>query len=72
MWSVDCALIITVVVETEVRIGDRHPAVARQPLAEVGVGDSREDLHVVVRDRVGHLDLAGKYLSQVTRLLVKF
>ena len=68
MWNV----IITVVVETEVRIRDRHSTVARQPLAEVGVGDSREDLHVVVGDRVGHLDLTGKYLSQVTRLLVKF
>ena len=68
MWNV----IITVVVETEVRIRHRHPAVARQPLAQVGVGDPREDLHVVVRDGVGHLDLAGKYLSQVTMLLVKF
>ena len=63
---------LTVVVETKVRIGDRHSAVARQPLAELRVGDSREDLHVVVRHGVGHLDLAEEYLSQVTRLLVKF
>ena len=63
---------LTVIVKTEVRIRDRHSAVPRQPLAQVGVGDTREDLHVVVRDGVGHLDLAEKYLSRVTRLLVKF
>ena len=56
--------------KTEVRIRDRHSAIARQALAQVGVGDTREDLHVVVGDGVGHLvtvrhDLA-EILSNVT------
>ena len=61
---------ITVVLQTEVTGGHGHPAVPRQPPAQLGVGDAREDLHVVVGDGVGHLvtvrhDLA-EILSNVT------
>ena len=61
---------LTIVVETEVAARHCHPAVARQPPAQLGVGDAREDLHVVVGDGVGHLvtvrhDLA-EILSNVT------
>ena len=45
---------LTVDVEAEVGEADGDPAVPGQPLAEVGVGEAGEDLHVVVGDRVRH------------------
>ena len=56
---------ITVVVQTEVTGGHGHPAVPRQPLAQLGVGDAREDLHVVVGDGVGHCNLPCHDLSEI-------
>ena len=39
--------------EVTARHGDS--AVSSQPPAQLGVGDAREDLHVVIADGVGHL-----------------
>ena len=46
---------LTIVIETELGAGDGHPAVSAKPLAEVGVGEATEHLHVMIRDRIRHL-----------------
>ena len=46
---------LTIIVETELRAGDSHPAVAAQPLAEVRVGEAAEHLHVMIGHRICHL-----------------
>ena len=56
---------ITVVLQTEVTGGHGHPAVPRKPPAQLGVGDAREDLHVVVGDGVGHCKLPSHDLSEI-------
>ena len=46
---------LTIIVETELCAGDGHPAVAAQPLAQLGVGEASEHLHVMIGHRICHL-----------------
>ena len=46
---------LTIIVETELCAGDGHPAVATQPLAQLGVGEASEHLHVMIGHRIRHL-----------------
>ena len=46
---------LTIIVETELCAGDRHPAIAAQPLAQLRIGEASEHLHVMIGHRVCHL-----------------
>ena len=46
---------LTIIVETELCAGDCHPAVAAQPLAQLGIREASEHLHVMIGHRVCHL-----------------
>ena len=75
---------ITIIVETELCAGDCHPAVAAQPLAQLGIREASEHLHVMIGHRVCHFGrwcfdpgtmgfltvfLTGKLLTQIVHFV---